>query len=57
MWRNRTRERKWNAMSPAEREAYLNSFAGNEDGNQGGAKVSVNGARGGNKRLDFRFVH
>jgi hypothetical protein len=42
MWRNRVRERKWNSMSKEEREAYLASFS--------------NG-RGGNKRLDFRFVH
>lgn len=55
MWRNRVRERKWSAMSAAEREAYLVSFAGGSGG--GGREVSVNGARGGNKRLDFRFVH
>ena len=54
MWRNSVREKKWGAMSKAEREAYLASFVGEEGGvghAEGEKRV------GGNKRLDFRFVH
>ena len=50
MWRNSVREKKWNMMSTTEKEAYITSFNGAGGG-------TVNGARGGNKRLDFRFIH
>ena len=43
-------------MSPANKEAYMNTFA-NGKNDDGGRRETVNGARGGNKRLDFRFVH
>ncbi|KAI4138825.1 MAG: hypothetical protein LQ340_008040, partial [Diploschistes diacapsis] len=51
-WRNRVRERKWQAMSSAEREGYLSGFA--RGGGDRGDKGVVGG---GNKRLDFRFTH
>ena len=53
---NKVRERKWGKMTPANKEAYINTFANGKDGD-GRRRETVNGARGGNKRLDFRFVH
>ena len=55
VWRNNTRDRKWKAMSEAEREAYLSQYT-SLDANGITTGVSV-GGMGGNKRLDFRFVH
>ncbi|MCJ1334414.1 hypothetical protein MMC10_011123 [Thelotrema lepadinum] len=56
IWRNKVRERKWSGMNATEKEAYLDGFIGAGRGENGG-EVALNGARGGNKRLDFRFVH
>ena len=56
IWRNKVRERKWKKMSPAEKKDYINTFADEKTGRRGGMET-VNGARGGNKRSDFRFVH
>ena len=62
-WRNRVREKKWDAMTRAEREAYLVRFAaGEEDGDGhrdsvGSGRATGRKQKGGNKRLDFRFVH
>ena len=55
-WRNTVREKKWNAMSKGEREAYLAGFTGEERG-VGNVDGTGNRRKGGNKRLDFRFVH
>ena len=43
-------------MSSVEREAHISGLVGSEGG-EGGGGGRVNGVRGGNKRLDFRFVH
>ena len=56
MWRNKVREKKWNKMSSAEKKTYLNSFV-NDKNDDEGRKETANDAKGGNKRLDFRFVH